>query len=429
MRRPPKVYQAYRYPVVAVTALMAAGVTLAWWARLDVSPLFESAMIRRGETWRLVTSILPHANILHLAFNLYWLWVFGTLIEEAYGHLKTAILIVLFAFSSGAWEYALALGGFGLSGVAYGLFGLLWVLSRRDEHFRDAVDSRTIQLFIAWFFLSIVTSVAGIMPVGNVAHGVGAVVGILVGLAITRPQRRTLITATVATVLVLGFWCATFWRPRVNLSGKAGYEEGRWGYEALLASRNREAVRWLRDAVVYQPNSGAYWDYLGFVYLKLGEDSKGTSAYRRAAELGAADAQYYMGELYQHGARGIVKDHAQALYWYRKAAERNYPDALNSLAWAYATDSDPVVRNPVAALDLARRAVDIEKDHPVPAYLDTLAEALYANGQYEDALNTELQAIALVPEKKGYYEMQLNKYREAFRRNQSSSCHRLGVKG
>jgi len=82
---------------------MATGVTLAWWLRLDVSPLFESAMIRRGETWRLVTSILPHAGILHLAFNLYWLWVFGTLIEEVYGHLKTAALIVLFAFTSGAW--------------------------------------------------------------------------------------------------------------------------------------------------------------------------------------------------------------------------------------------------------------------------------------------------------------------------------------
>jgi len=413
MRRPPEISKAYRYPVVALTALMATGVTLAWWLRLDVSPLFESAMIRRGETWRLVTSILPHAGILHLAFNLYWLWVFGTLIEEVYGHLKTAALIVLFAFCSGAWDYALAVGGIGLSGVGYGLFGLLWVLSRHDERFRDAIDSRTIQLFIAWFFLCIVTTVAGFMPVANVAHGVGAVVGILVGLAITRPQNRALVTASVAIGLVLGFWCATFWRPRVNLSGKAGYEEGRWGYEALLANRNREAVRWLRDAVVYQPKMSAYWDYLGFAYVKLGENSNGVSAYRRAAELGAPDAQFYMGELYGSGARGVAEDQAQALYWYRKAADQDYPDALNNLAWAYATSSDPAVRNPVAALNCARRAVDLGKNHPVPYRLDTLAEALYVNGRYEDAVNTELQAIALLPEKKDYYEMQLKKYKEA----------------
>ncbi|MGH6800358.1 MAG: rhomboid family intramembrane serine protease, partial [Methylocella sp.] len=85
----PKLTELPRYPVIAGTAALAVGVTIAWWAKIDISPLFANAEIRRGELWRLVTSIFPHIDILHLAFNIYWLWVFGTLVEKVYGHLKT----------------------------------------------------------------------------------------------------------------------------------------------------------------------------------------------------------------------------------------------------------------------------------------------------------------------------------------------------
>lgn len=414
MRPPPKLTEFWRYPVVTGTALLSIGITIVWWSKVNISPLLETAMIRRGETWRLVTSIFPHVNVLHLVFNLYWLWVFGTLIERTYAHLKTAFLIVLIAFSSGAWEYAVAVGGVGLSGVVYGFFGLLWVLSRSDEQFRDAVDSRTTQLFVGWFFLCIVATVARVMPVGNVAHGVGALVGVLVGLAITIPRKRTLLTTGLALILLLGFWSATVWRPRVNLSGRGGYEEGKWGYAALMANRNQEAVRWFRDAVIYQPNTFQYWGDLGSAYMRLGDNSDGISAYRRAADLGAAEAQFYLGSMYETGDKGLPKDDAQALNWYRKAESRGGPNVLNDLAWAYATSSDPAIHDAAKALELARRAVDLGKDNPVPAHLDTLAEAFYANGDYDSAVKTELQAIAhLSSQNKTYYEKQLSKYQQA----------------
>ena len=159
MRPAPKWTEFPRYPVVAGTAILAVVVTIAWWSKLDVSPLFETAMIRRGELWRLITSIFPHTNLLHLAFNIYWLWVFGTLVEQVYGHFRTAALIALFALGSSSFEFAFSLGGVGLSGVGYGLFGFLWVLSRHDERFRDAIDQKTIQLFVIWFFFCIATTV------------------------------------------------------------------------------------------------------------------------------------------------------------------------------------------------------------------------------------------------------------------------------
>src|SRR5262249_49771910 len=117
-----------RYPVVSGVAQLAVGVTIAWWSGINISPLFENAEIRRGQIWRFVTSILPHLGILHLAFNLYWLWVLGTTVERVYGHFRTALLILLLALGSGSFDFAFSQGGVGLSGVGYGLFGLLYVV-------------------------------------------------------------------------------------------------------------------------------------------------------------------------------------------------------------------------------------------------------------------------------------------------------------
>jgi membrane associated rhomboid family serine protease len=292
MRAAPKWIEFPHYPVVAGTAILAIAVTIAWWSKLDVSPLFETAMIRRGELWRLVTSIFLHTNLLHLVFNIYWLWVFGTLVEQVYGHLKAVALIVLFALGSGALEFAFALGGVGLSGVGYGLFGLLWVLSRHDDRFSDAVDRRTVEIFVLWFVFCIVTTVAHIFAVGNIAHGAGALLGALTAAAIVLPRRRRLIAASIGIILLFGLWGSTLGRPRINLSGKAGYEEGKWGYDALVANRNQEAVRWLSDAAIYQPKLPVYWYDLGIAYQRLGHKTAAEDAYRKAHDLAPNDAKY-----------------------------------------------------------------------------------------------------------------------------------------
>jgi len=292
MRPPPKWAEFPQYPVIAGTAILAIAVTIAWWSKVNISPLFETAMVRRGELWRLITAIFPHTNLLHLAFNIYWLWVFGTLVEQVYGHFRTAALIALFALGSGSLEFAFSVGGVGLSGVGYGLFGLLWILCRNDDRFRDAVDQKTVELFVVWFFFCMVTTAMHIFPVGNVAHGAGAVLGVLTGAAIVNPLRRTLTAVGIATILLFGLWGSTLGRPRINLSGKAGYEEGQWGYEALKANRNQEAVRWLGDAVVYQPKLPVYWFDLGIAYQRLGNKAAAQTAYRRAHELAPSDPKY-----------------------------------------------------------------------------------------------------------------------------------------
>jgi membrane associated rhomboid family serine protease len=288
----PKWTEFPKYPVITIASLMAIGVTVAWWAKVDISLLFESAEIRRGQFWRLVTSVLPHLDILHLLFNLYWLWILGTTVERVYGHLRTVFLFLLFAVGSNSLDFALAGGGVGLSGIGYGLFGLLWILSERDERFKDAIDRRTVNLFIGWFFLCVVLTVTHTWAMANVAHAAGAILGILVGFAITMPDRRLILSVCVAAFVSFGLWGATIGRPAINFSSRAGFEEARWGYDALQNQKNQEAVRWLQDAVRYQPKNADMWFDLGIAYHRLGNLPAAMAAYQRAHQLNPANPDY-----------------------------------------------------------------------------------------------------------------------------------------
>jgi membrane associated rhomboid family serine protease len=285
MLTPPRLSEFPRYPVIGGTLLLAAGVTIAKWSGFNVTPLLATAALRHGQWWRLVTDILPHGDVLHLAFNLYWMWVFGAVIEEAFGHLKTAALLLLFAIGASALQYGFLDSGIGLSGVGYGFFGLLWMLSKYDRQFQDAIDPRTVQLFLIWFVFCIITTVTNILPVANLAHAGGLILGVLAGLAIGRPEKRAFYAAATALAFAVMVWTAMAGRPLVNLSGHGGYEEAHFGVQALNARQSQEAVRWLEDATRYQPRNAGFWQLLAVAEEQSGNHQAALAAIDRAQRL------------------------------------------------------------------------------------------------------------------------------------------------
>ena len=293
MRKPPPLTRFPKYPVVSLTLLLALAASLAYWSgKVNVEFLFETIDIRRGQLWRLLSSALPHGNILHLAFNLYWTWAFGSLVEERYGHLKTLAIFALFAFIPNAAEFTFLDGGIGLSGIGYGLFGLLLILHRRDPRFADALNPKTIQLFIGWFFFCIILTLAG-TPIANIAHAAGALTGILLGFALAaQPHQRKPATAALALLFAATLLGATIARPFLNLSKYAGYEEARRGYQLLVADRNQQALPWLRDATRMNPTVPHFWFNLGIALERLDRRPEALAAYQRAHELQPTDPQY-----------------------------------------------------------------------------------------------------------------------------------------
>jgi membrane associated rhomboid family serine protease len=292
LRRPPPLKNFMKYPIVSAAIALAVGITLASWSgKVDISPLCETIDIRRGQLWRILTSALPHANILHLGFNLYWTWALGTLVEERFGHWKTLAIFVLLAIVANGAEYAILVGAIGLSGVVYGLFGLLWVLSRFSPNLAGVIDRKTIGLFVLWFFFCIFLTVAG-TPIANIAHGVGVLAGATMGWAISAPSRREVGFGALSALVVAVLAGSTLARPWINLSTYRGYDEANLGYDDLVAGRNAEALHWLRDAVIMQPRISGFWFNLGIAYDRLNQHSDAVAAYRKARDLEPNNAQY-----------------------------------------------------------------------------------------------------------------------------------------
>lgn len=283
---------AERFPVIAAVELAAVVATAWWWWGGDIGMLTVDYRVWQGQVWRLLSSALPHVDIYHLVFNLYWLVVFGRRVEKTFGSRTTALWLAIFAVGSAAAEYALAQGGIGLSGVGYGLFAFLWVLSKRDARFADSVSAQTAQLFALWFFLCIALTYADIWQVANVAHAAGAVLGALAGLVMAPPvgyrrQRAAgALVCTLVTALIAGGWA----RPYINLTDAVGRELASQGYEALQRNDNRAAIAAL-EAAVRQPTAEAgWWHNLGIAYQRESRELDAEQAYRRAMELDPTDS-------------------------------------------------------------------------------------------------------------------------------------------
>jgi Flp pilus assembly protein TadD len=109
---------------------------------------------------------------------------------------------------------------------------------------------------------------------------------------------------------------------------------------------------------------------------------------------------------YQEGA------YQEAIAHYEAAiglAPRNV-EALNNLAWLYATCEEEAYRNASKALLYAKAAAVIS---PVPHVLDTLAESHYVNGRYREAVAVIEEVIRRGPPDEDYYRRQREKFRQA----------------
>lgn len=85
------------------------------------------------------------------------------------------------------------------------------------------------------------------------------------------------------------------------------------------------------------------------------------------------------------------------------------PALLNNLAWLYAT-APPPVANSAAALQLAEEAIRLR---PEPFVWDTLAEAYYVNGLFEDALAAIDRAMQAGVDNRDHYLRQREKFQKA----------------
>lgn len=170
------------------------------------------------EPWRLLTAAFVHspANITHLAFNMFALFVCGRALEPLLGSVKFAVLYLISAVGGSVGVLALA-GSIqsqdwytptvGASGAVFGLFAVLLVLSR---HFGMQTGGIAAVLAINFVLGFVLPNIAW------QAHLGGAVTGALLaaGLAWASPRERRRFqwpVLLIGAALVLGIALVRLW--------------------------------------------------------------------------------------------------------------------------------------------------------------------------------------------------------------------------
>lgn len=67
----------------------------------------NSAIIA-GQYWRLITPMWLHGSLLHIAFNMYALFIFGVNLERAYGHGRFLLLYLLSGFAGNVISFMMS---------------------------------------------------------------------------------------------------------------------------------------------------------------------------------------------------------------------------------------------------------------------------------------------------------------------------------
>ena len=141
----------------------------------DLEGLFAS-----GQWWRVVTPIFLHFGLLHIGFNMSWMWTLGRQIEFVRGSWRYGLLVLVVAIVSNITQLLVAGPNFGgMSGVVFGLVGYAWMKGRTaPEH---GIGMPYDQIVYSLFFLFLcMTGVVG--QIANGAHLAGFATGIVCGL-------------------------------------------------------------------------------------------------------------------------------------------------------------------------------------------------------------------------------------------------------
>lgn len=167
----------------------------------------------RVQPWRLLSAALVHGGFIHLALNMFSLYIVGNPVERALGAGRYLVLYAASAIGGSlfvlAWTFFSAptfvVATVGASGALFGLFAAVFVLQKSA-----GADTRAILVLLAvnLFYGFVVSNVSWQAHLGGLITG-GIVTWILVSLA--RPkvgktykqQTRSTVLASIAVFAVL----------------------------------------------------------------------------------------------------------------------------------------------------------------------------------------------------------------------------------
>ncbi|KAF5019409.1 hypothetical protein F66182_8581 [Fusarium sp. NRRL 66182] len=135
----------------------------------------------------------------------------------------------------------------------------------------------------------------------------------------------------------------------------------------LGEKRYREGIKWMKlasEAADTQYNSAPY--QLGCLYENgygadiFKDDNHAAELFTQAAELGHPEANFRLGDAYEHGLLNCPRDPALSVHFYTGAAERGHAGAMMGLCAWYMVGAPPILdKDEEEAYEWARRSADL----------------------------------------------------------------------
>ena len=174
------------YSIVGVTVfIFVLQLATLFLTREDIPANFfikSNELIVAGQFWRLLTPALLHDThfpFLHILFNMYALFVFGTGLERHFGHLRFLLLYGLGAFAGNVMSFVFTENNsLGASTAIFGLLGAeaIFVIQNRKlfaGSFRSAIGNI---IFIAAINLVVIGRLPGIDNWGHIGGLLGGLI-------------------------------------------------------------------------------------------------------------------------------------------------------------------------------------------------------------------------------------------------------------
>jgi rhomboid protease GluP len=172
--------------IISFYALSEGGIAL-----LPVLELDKSALAA-GEIYRLLSPVLVHQNWIHLAFNMYALYLLGPLVESIWGTRWFAAFYVLTAAAASTASFVFSpIDSLGASGAIFGLVGVALAGTRIHN---PVLDRRARAIVPQLGSIVVINVIFGFAVTGidNAAHLGGLAAGLWLGTFVPPGRARTL---------------------------------------------------------------------------------------------------------------------------------------------------------------------------------------------------------------------------------------------
>ncbi len=196
---------------------LLAGSVMIQGTGLRVWGLLFGPLVQEGEWWRVVTAGFLHADLFHLGFNMFLLWILGQSLERGIGSVRFLIAYMagLLGGSLAVTIFNFEIPGLGASGAVLGLAGaMVAVLWSQGRSIKETPLGGLLVINLVLPLLSPQISFWG--------HAGGAAFGFVAGWILAGLPRQISLPENTATAMAGGF-CAVLFAACLFLPAALGY--------------------------------------------------------------------------------------------------------------------------------------------------------------------------------------------------------------